>query len=79
MAKHFCMEHSPSLTTSVLKAASVCQDVVSWVLMSSVLYTVRSGVLLDGFLLCQVVLVVINFRGTIEYQMYWWFIQGLVF
>ena len=34
---------SPSLTTLVLKAGSVYQDVVSWVLMSSVLYTVRGG------------------------------------
>ena len=41
MAKHICMEHSPSLTKSVLKAVSVYQDVVSWVLMSYVLYTVR--------------------------------------
>ena len=43
MTKHFCMKHSPSLTKSVLKAASVYQDIVSWVLMSSVLYTVRGG------------------------------------
>ena len=41
MAKHLCMEHSPSLTKSVLKAASVHQDFVSRVLMSYVLYTVR--------------------------------------
>ena len=41
MAKHLCMEHKPSLTKSVLKAASVHQDFVSRVLMSYVLYTLR--------------------------------------
>ena len=41
MAKHLCMEHGPSLTKLVLKAASLHQNINSWVLMSSVLYTVQ--------------------------------------
>ena len=39
VGKHLCMDHSSFSTTSVFKAALVNQEVVSWVLMRSVLYT----------------------------------------